>query len=93
MRMFMVSIVVLALLSFVTMTWYIFQPFTYAMITRSRQFTQDINPEEPANTLSANLTTLLGYCALWWGPLIDLILVIWWAMSAQKRDIESEYYG
>jgi sterol desaturase/sphingolipid hydroxylase (fatty acid hydroxylase superfamily) len=91
--MFMVWLVTLSLISFVSICWYIFQPFSYAIITRSRQFTQDINPEEPANTLSSVVTTTLLYCSLWWGPLIDLIIIIWALMSAQKRDIESEYYG
>jgi hypothetical protein len=91
--MFMVWLVTLSLISFVSICWYIFQPFSYAMITRSQAFSNQITPGEPAHTLSGVVSTTLLYCSLWWGPLIDLIIIIWALMSAQKRDIESEYYG
>ncbi len=91
--MFMVWLVTLSLVSFVTMTWYIFQPFCYAVITRSQAFSAAITPEEPALTLSSIVSTTLLYCSLWWGPLVNLILIIWALMSSQKRDVESEYYA
>jgi hypothetical protein len=36
---------------------------------------------------------LVQYVSIAWGPLFDIIVVIWAIVSSQARDIQSEMYG
>lgn len=36
--------------------------------------------------------TLVEYVTAWWGPILDVMVVLWAIVSSQARDVESEVY-
>jgi hypothetical protein len=39
------------------------------------------------------LLTLLEYVAAWWGPLFDVIVILWAIINSQEIDPNSRIYG
>lgn len=85
MRIIRVSIIAFILLFVISVSWYVSQP---PIIGLSRALNSTYY--EDAN--ARNVATAIEYGSIAWGPVVDLFILIWWAMSASARDVESDRY-
>jgi hypothetical protein len=68
----------------ITMGWYICNG---VVMTIAYQTMGDLT------TQAFSLLTLLEYVAAWWGPLFDVIVILWAIINSQEVDPNSRIYG
>lgn len=83
--MMFVIITGLTLIFIITVSWYISQTIVLAIATGLAQ-------QLTGSGESSSLLSLIEFCNIIWGPVFDILVVIWMIASAQMRDVESEMY-
>lgn len=86
MRIIRVSVIAMILLFTISIVWYVSQP---AVIGVSRA----LNSTYYENANARNVATAVEYGSIAWGPIVDIFILLWWVLSAGKKDVESEIYG
>lgn len=82
--MLFVIITGLTLLFIITVSWYISQVIVTGIC--SALF----------STLSGDAAGVMGlaqFASIIWGPILDILVIVWMIAAAQMRDVESEIYG
>jgi hypothetical protein len=82
----------LSLITFITLAWYIFQPFCWSAITMSQTILEGFGLSSDELQLAVNNNALLYWANLLWGPLSDIFVILWMAVSAQRIDPSSEVF-
>lgn len=76
----------LFLLCVITFLWYISNTvassFLYAMFDALT-----------ATESGTSLTNLVTFLNIMWGPVLDILIIVWMISAAQQRDVESVLYG
>jgi len=70
----------------ITVSWYISQTLVNSIATA-------MLGEISATSEGLSLLNLLVFCNIIWGPIFDILVLVWMIASAQARDVESEIYG
>jgi len=68
----------------VTVGWYVSQPAVLGVAYAIK--TSITNPT------GQSIATLVEYASFWWGPLIDLFILLWAYVSSQRTEYESYAY-
>ena len=68
----------------ITLGWYITNG---VVITIAYQTMGDLSAQ------AFSVLTLLQYVAAWWGPLFDIIVILWAIINSQETDPNSRIYG
>ena len=84
MRILMVWLTAIALCFAITVGWYISQDLVLSLSTA---MLGDITGE------GLNLLNLIQFLTIIWGPLFDILVLIWAIASSQARDPNSVIYG
>lgn len=85
MKIVRVLITASILLFVVTVSWYISQPVVIG-------FARSLRPMISIQA-GLNIATAIEYVSFAWGPLLDGFILLWAAISASERDVESQIYG
>ena len=86
MRIVMVWLTALILCMFITVGWYI----SNLMVTQIA--VSNLLGIGAAGSEGYNLAKLLEYVNIAWGPLFDVIVVLWAIASSARHDVTSEAY-
>jgi len=86
MRMLFVIITGLTLMFTITIAWYISQTIVNSISTA-------MLGEITSTSEGTSLLYLLQFCNIIWGPIFDILVIVWMIASAQARDVESEIYA
>lgn len=84
----MVWIVGLALLSMVTISWYVTQPIIYSLTEGTEPILEDLGENSTQSVHTFNFIRFFGTV---WGPIFDGVIILWMLVSSSRRDIESDY--
>ena len=64
----------------------------YLGLTIITGITQNLLLSLEEGSQGQSLVYLIQYANIFWGPIFDVLVIIWMIASAQARDVESEYY-
>lgn len=92
MRILFTVLTGLSLITFITLAWYVFQPFCWQAITLSQTILNGMGLSADAVQLATNNNALLYWANLLWGPIADIFVILWMAVSAQRIDPSSEVF-
>jgi hypothetical protein len=84
MRVLMVWFTTIVAIFIISISWYISNGI---VLTISYQTMGDLT------TQAFSVLTLLQYVAAWWGPLFDIIVILWAIINSQEIDPNSRIYG
>ena len=84
MRVLMVWFTAIVAVFIISISWYISNG---VVITIASQTMGDLT------TQAFSVLTLLEYTAAWWGPLFDIIVILWAIINSQEIDPNSRIYG
>jgi hypothetical protein len=84
MRIVIVLIFAISLIFMISLGWYVSLPIILSVANAM---------DYAGNPTAINLSNAVKYGAYAWGPVLILFVLLWAAMSAQQRDVESELYG
>ena len=84
MRMLFVIITGLTLLFIITTAWYVSQP---VIVSIAGAFFSSLSGD------AQSVMGLVQFCSIIWGPIFDILIIVWMIASAQMRDVESDLYG
>jgi hypothetical protein len=82
-RIMFVWLTCVSLCGMVTLGWYLSQTIILSIATA-------LFTAPTGNALS--LLTMIEYVNIWWGPIFDIVIVIWAIVSSQAQDTESVVY-
>lgn len=85
MRIVWVLVVGIILIFTISVGWYVSQPVVMGVASAVNNSITNENGRVIAKGVQ--------YVSFAWGPVLDLFILLWMAISAQKRDVESEVYG
>jgi Ni,Fe-hydrogenase I cytochrome b subunit len=84
MRILYVWLTALSLMTFVSIGWYVSMPIVYGVANALRpSITMGSGPAIVGFVIIANIS---------WGPIFDVVLLLWALISSQQKDVESEIY-
>lgn len=86
MRIVFVIIVGLTLLFVITVSWYVGNAIVSGMLLAFYELLT-------ATEASENVTNIVAFLNIVWGPILDIMVILWMIASAQQIDVESALYG
>lgn len=86
MRIVFVIITGLTLLFIITLGWYVSNIIGSSILVAVWEFLTMTEAGE-------NITSLATFANIIWGPLLDIMVILWMIAAAQQRDVESAMYG
>lgn len=87
MRILMVWITAFVLLTFITVGWLVSNTLVTQIASGNAALIGSVGSE------GFNLAKLIEYVNILWGPVLDLLVVIWAIAHSVYRDVASEVYS
>lgn len=85
------ALVTLALISITTTAWYITQPLGYQMINISSGIVNDTVTDSRLIEGANNTWTITRLALFAWGPVLDIVYVLWFVFFGSKDSARSDY--
>lgn len=84
MRILFVWLTCISMCGIITIGWYLSQTI---VISIANSMLGGVSGQ------GLSLLTTIEYVNSWWGPIFDVVVVLWAIMSSQASDVESQVYG